>query len=146
MDHDVVVAVVLHDFEDLYLMCFEASAVAVNEVTEEVKQLTFVVAVIRLFFNVLTDLLDQLKHYHLVVKHCFVVIVHLFQEVDASYILTDMVNHLRNMPLHYCLYLVEIFNQSHDEIVTHVQQFDSQLTLRHLFACENEVQHFSMQI
>jgi hypothetical protein len=78
MDHNVIVAIVLHDFENLDLMGFETSSIKVHEIAEKVEQFAFVVAIGWLFFNVFTDLLDQLKDYHLVIKHCFVVIVHFF--------------------------------------------------------------------
>jgi hypothetical protein len=123
MNHNVVVAVILHDFEYLDLMCFETPTVAVDEITEEVKQLALVVAVVRLFLNILTNLFNQLKHCHLIIKHCLVIIVHLLQEVNTSHIPSYVMNQHRNMPLHYCLYLIEVLNQSHYEIVTHMQQF-----------------------
>lgn len=78
MNHDVTVAVILHDFENLDLMLSEASSIAVDEITEKVKQLALVIAIFRLFFDILTDLLNQLVDYYLVVKHSLVVIVHLF--------------------------------------------------------------------
>ena len=78
MNHDVGIAIILHDFENLDLMCFEASSVAIDEETEKVKQFALVVAFLRLFFNIFADLLDELKDSHLVVKNCLVIIVHLF--------------------------------------------------------------------
>ena len=78
MNHNVDIAIILHDFENLNLMRFEASSIAIDEKAEKVKQFALVVAIICLFFNIFADLLDQFKDNHLIVKHCLVIIVHFF--------------------------------------------------------------------
>ena len=60
-----------------------------------------------------------------VIKHCFVVIIHLFEEVDATYITFNVMDHLGNVPLHFSFDLIVVLDQRYDEIVTHVEQLES---------------------
>jgi hypothetical protein len=93
MNHDVIIAVILHNLQNLYLMSLETSAIAINEVAEEVKKFTFVVAFFWLLLYVLTNLLNQVKNFQLVIKHGFVVIIHFLEEIDAANVFTDMLHH-----------------------------------------------------
>lgn len=120
-DHDIVVAVVLHDFEDLYLMRPQAPSVAVNQVSKEIKQLALIVAILWFFLYVLAYFLDQVKHLDLIVEHSLVIIVHLLQKIDTADISLNVMDHFGNVPLHLSLYLVEVFNQGDDEKVAHVK-------------------------
>lgn len=115
----------MHDFEDLYLMWLKASTIAIYEETEKVQKLAFVVAIIWLFLYVLANLFDKLKDFHLVIKHCFIVIVHLLEKIDAANVLTDMLEHFWDVRLHQYLDLVEVFNECHNEIVAHMKKFNT---------------------
>lgn len=144
--HDVGIGVVLHDLEDLYLVGLECPAVAVDEVPEEVEQFGLVVAVFRFVLDVFADLGDELEDGGLVVEHGLVVVVHLLEEVDAADVALDVVDHLGDVPLHQRLYLVEVLDQRHDEVVRQVQQLYRQLALRELLAREDEVEHLQVQV
>jgi hypothetical protein len=146
MDHDVGVGIVLHDLEDLYLVGPEGSAVAVDEIPEEIKQFGFVVAIFGFVLDVFADLGDELEDGGLVVEHGLVVIVHLFEEVDAADVALDVVDHFGNVPLQERLDLVEVFNEGDDEVVGEVEQLDGQLALGELLASEDEVEHLEVQV
>jgi hypothetical protein len=113
----------LHDLQDLDLVRPQASAVAVDEIPEEIQQLTLVVAVFRLLFDIFAYFFDKLEDLQLIVEHSFVVIVHFLQKVNAAHIALNMVDHLGNVPLHLSFDLVEVFNQRHNEKIAHMQQF-----------------------
>lgn len=57
-----------------------------------------------------------------------------------------MVDHLWDVPHHPALYLVEVLYQSHDVVVAHVQQLQTQLAFRDLGTAEDKVQHFRVQV
>lgn len=146
LEHDGLVTVILHDLEDLYLVALETPAVAVNQVTEEIHQLRLEVALIVLDLYIPANLLDEVEHDSLVIQHSLVVIIHLLKKINGPNILLYVMDHLRNVPLHYRFYLVEVLYQTHDEVVAHVQKFCGQLGLREVFAVEDEVQHFKVQV
>lgn len=118
--HDVAIAVVLHDFEYLYLVCFEGASVAVDEVAEEVDEFAFVEAFFWFSFDVFADFFDEFEDVEFVVEHGFVVIIHFFEEVDAAYVSANVVYHFGYVPLHECFDLVEVFDECDDEVVAHV--------------------------
>lgn len=99
-DHDVSIAVVLHDFEDLDLVVFEAAAVAVDEVSIEVEEFGFVETVLLLCFDVFADLFDEVEDGAFVVEHGFVVVVHFLEEVDAADVLLDVMDEFGDVALH----------------------------------------------
>lgn len=141
-----MVTVVLHDLKYLNLVSAQASSIAVDEIPEEIHEFALIVALFRLILDVLANDLDELEYRDLLIEHGLVVVVHFLQEVDAADVLLDVVDHLWNVPHHPALYLVEVLNQSHDVVVTHVQQLQTQLTLGDLGAAENKVQHFRVQV
>ena len=104
-------------------MRLQRTPIAVYQIPEEIQQFGLVVAVFRLAFNVLTDLINEFKHCRLIVEHGLVVIVHLLQEVNAAHVLADVVDQLRNVPLHQRLDLVEVLDKGDDEVVTEVEEF-----------------------
>ena len=104
-------------------MTSQTPSVAVYQIPEEIQQLALVITILRFLFNVLADVLDQIKDLDLVVKHGFVVIVHLLQEVNATHVPLYVVDHLGNVPLHLSLDLVEVLDKGNYEVVAHVQQF-----------------------
>lgn len=102
-------------------MRLECTSIAVNEVPEEIQQFGFVVAIIRLLLDILTDFRDELEDCTFVVEHGLVVIVHFLQEINAANVSLYMMNHAWNVPLHQRFYLVEVFNQRDDEIVRQME-------------------------
>ena len=114
-DHDVDIGIILHDLKDLNLMTPEAPAIAIDEVSEEVDQLTLIITIFSFFFNVLADIFDELKHVNFIVEHRLVIVVHLLQEINAAHVALNVMDHLRNVPLHLGLDLVEVLYQRNDE-------------------------------
>jgi len=99
----------------------QTSSITVDQIPEEIQQFRFVIALIILSLDILADFFNQFKNLSLLEKHDLVVIIHLFEEVNTSYIFLDMMLHFRNMFLHYFFDLVEVFNQRNDEIIRHVK-------------------------
>lgn len=141
-----MVAIVLHDLQDLNLMGPEASAITVNEVSKKVHEFALVEALLVLILDMLADKFDQLEDSDFLIEHSFVIIIHFLQEIDAPNVLLDVMDHLGDVPLHPTFDLVEVFNQRHDVVVAHVQEFQAQVALRQLAACEDEVQDLRVQV
>jgi hypothetical protein len=71
-----MIAIILHNFQDLYLMSSEASAVAVDEIPKEIHKFAFVVAIFGFVFDMLTNIFDKFEDSKLLVEHSLIVIVH----------------------------------------------------------------------
>jgi hypothetical protein len=80
----------LHNFEDLNLNEFKTAPIAVNKVSEKVQQLRLVIRRIALLFNGIAHELDELKDLGLIVEHVLVIVVHLFEEINTSDILFNV--------------------------------------------------------
>jgi 23S rRNA C2498 (ribose-2'-O)-methylase RlmM len=79
--------------------------------------------------NVLTDLSDELEHCRLIVEHSLIVVVHLLQEINASHVFLNVMDHLGNVPLHQGFDLIEVFDHRDNKIVRKMQKFKGQLRL-----------------
>ena len=115
-----MITIILHNFKDLDLISSKTASIAIDQIPEEINQLAFIVILIRLVFNILAYHLNQIEDSNLIVKHCLVVIVHLLKEINATYVMLDVVDHFGNKYLDLRFYLVEVLDQSYDEIITHV--------------------------
>ena len=79
----MVIIVILHDFEDENLIIFESFVVEVYQKPEEIKKFAFVECV-TLRVNIITDQSNKLIDLNIIVQHIFVIVVHLFEEVQHS--------------------------------------------------------------
>jgi hypothetical protein len=66
-DHNIMIAIILHNFQNLNLIRPQTSPIAVDKIPKEIQQLTLIVTLLSLLLNILTDILNQLKHTQLVV-------------------------------------------------------------------------------
>ena len=98
-DHNIVIAVVLHNLKNLYLMCSQTSSIAVDQIPEEIHKFTFIIATFSFSLNILADHLYEFEDSDLLIEHSFIVVIHLFEEIDAADVSTYVVNHLGNMSL-----------------------------------------------
>jgi hypothetical protein len=124
----------------------KTAPIAVNKVPEKVQQLRLVIRRIALLFNGIAHELDEFKYLGLIVQHVLVIVVHLFEEINTSDILFDVLQHFGYFLNHDNLDLVEILNQGHNELVTQVEQLECEFFFRQLLAVENERQDFRVQI
>ena len=81
------VRVVLHDLKDINLVEFERFVVAIYQKPEKVQQFGLVERVVGLGINNTANLFDKLHNGCLIEQHCLVVVVHFFEEIDATHVL-----------------------------------------------------------
>ena len=84
------VRVVLHDLKDIDLVEFERLVVAINQKSEKVQQFGLVERVGGFGINNTTNLFDKLHNGCLIEQHCLVVVIHFFEEIDATHILFEV--------------------------------------------------------
>lgn len=77
-EHDIFVSVILHNFENLDLNKFKTATITVNEVSEEIEKFGLVVRVVIFLFDSIAHELNEFEDLRLIVKHVFIVVVHLF--------------------------------------------------------------------
>lgn len=107
----------MHDFEDLDLDEFEAAAIAVDEVSEEIQQLRLIIRRLILLLNRITHELNQLKHLRLIIQHVLIIIIHLFEKIHTPHISLNMLYEFGNLVDHDDFDLVEVLDESDDELV-----------------------------
>lgn len=93
----LLIAIILHNFEDEDLIGRESTSIAIDEVPEEIKKLRFVMTINFIFLlNSITDKLDERNNFGLVKEHILIIIIHFFKEINTANILINMMHHLRN--------------------------------------------------
>ena len=65
--HNIDIGIILHDLEDLYLMRFECTAITIYEVSKEIEQFRFIIALVIFILYIFTDFLDELEDCCLVI-------------------------------------------------------------------------------
>lgn len=109
-DHNVVIAVVLHYLKNLYLMCSQTSSIAVDQIPKEIHKFAFIIAIFSFSLNILTDHLYEFEDSDLLIEHSLVVVIHFFEEIDATDVSTYVVNHLGNVSLKLSFYLIKVLD------------------------------------
>ena len=100
------------------MVVLQRFAIAVDQKPEEVEQLAFVETALGFTVDGVADFLDQLAHVDLVEEEGLVVVVHFFEEVDASHILADVVLDRWQVVYQSWLYVLVVPDQTHQEFVT----------------------------
>lgn len=105
---DLLIWIILHNLQYLNLIELKRLTVAVNQKTEEIKQLAFVETALRLAFNSAANLLYKLEQAGLIEQHSLVVVVHLLEEVNAAHVASQVVADRRNVRDQAWLYVLEV--------------------------------------
>jgi hypothetical protein len=105
------------------LIELEGLSIAIDEESEEVEQFRFIETIVRLILNSATDLLDELEKVGFIEQHSLVVVIHLLEEVDAANVLLEVVADHRNVRNKTGLDVLEVPDETHQELITEMKQF-----------------------